>query len=484
MSVENFISRIRNITRNDAGINGDAQRIEQLSWLLFLKIYDSKEKIWELEEKDYNSVIPDKFKWRNWATGQNAITGDELLKFVNDELLKTLKEIEIYPNMPLRKMIVKETFKGVNNYMKNGTLLRQIVNIIDEINFDNPKETHMFNDIYEKLLKQLQAAGDSGEFYTPRALTDFMSEVMQPKLGQTMADFACGTGGFITSFLNSIKNQIKTTEDHKIYSNSIYGIEKKAFPYLLAMTNLFLHDIDDPNLLLGNTLERNVRDYEDDEKFDLIMMNPPFGGSELKNIQNNFPDNLKSAETADLFMSVIMYRLKSNGKAGVVLPDGFLFGSGAKTKIKRKLFNEFNVHTIIRLPKSIFSPYTSISTNVIFFDKNHPTKETWFYRLDMPEGYKNFSKTKPIKLEHFDPVKNWWNNREEIVEDGFFKSRKMSINELEEIEYNLDQCGYLEQNEELLEPMELIEEYYNRRNELNNKIDEVISEIKKILEQQ
>ncbi|MBY7705014.1 N-6 DNA methylase [Vibrio harveyi] len=260
--------------------------------------------------------------------------------------------------------------------MKNGTLLRQIVNIIDEINFDNPKETHMFNDIYEKLLKQLQAAGDSGEFYTPRALTDFMSEVMQPKLGQTMADFACGTGGFITSFLNSIKNQIKTTEDHKIYSNSIYGIEKKAFPYLLAMTNLFLHDIDDPNLLLGNTLERNVRDYEDDEKFDLIMMNPPFGGSELKNIQNNFPDNLKSAETADLFMSVIMYRLKSNGKAGVVLPDGFLFGSGAKTKIKRKLFNEFNVHTIIRLPKSIFSPYTSISTNVIFFDKNHPTKET------------------------------------------------------------------------------------------------------------
>lgn len=376
MSVENFISRIRNITRNDAGINGDAQRIEQLSWLLFLKIYDSKEKIWELEEKDYNSVIPDKFKWRNWATGQNAITGDELLKFVNDELLKTLKEIEIYPNMPLRKMIVKETFKGVNNYMKNGTLLRQIVNIIDEINFDNPKETHMFNDIYEKLLKQLQAAGDSGEFYTPRALTDFMSEVMQPKLGQTMADFACGTGGFITSFLNSIKNQIKTTEDHKIYSNSIYGIEKKAFPYLLAMTNLFLHDIDDPNLLLGNTLERNVRDYEDDEKFDLIMMNPPFGGSELKNIQNNFPDNLKSAETADLFMSVIMYRLKSNGKAGVVLPDGFLFGSGAKTKIKRKLFNEFNVHTIIRLPKSIFSPYTSISTNVIFFDKNHPTKST------------------------------------------------------------------------------------------------------------
>ncbi|WP_434337545.1 N-6 DNA methylase [Mycoplasma capricolum] len=483
MSVETFISRIRNITRQDQGINGDAQRIEQMSWLLFLKIYDSKEKIWEIEDDSYRSIIPDKLKWRNWGTSSSLITGDELLDFVNNELLKTLKEIQIKPDMPFRKQIVKSTFEDINNYMKNGILLRQVINVIDELNFDSIKEIHLFNEIYETILKEIQNAGSSGEFYTPRALTDFIAEILDPKLGQTMADLACGTGGFITSFLNKISDQKKTVEDIKTYSKSVYGIEKKGFPYLLAVINLFLHDVDDPNLLHGNSLERNVKDYSEDEKFDLIMMNPPFGGSEQTIIQNNFPKELRSAETADLFMLVIMYRLKMSGKAAVILPDGFLFGSGTQKNIKKKLFSEFNVHTIIRLPKTVFNPYTSINTNIIFFDRNGSTKSTWFYRLDMPENQKNFSKTKPMELKHLEPVKEWWNNRKEIVVSTFYKSKEFSISEIEELEYNLNQCGYLEQSEEILEPWELIEQYYKKRNELNNKIDGVISEIKKILEQ-
>ncbi|ADR24873.1 SAM-dependent DNA methyltransferase [Mycoplasma bovis] len=481
MSVDTFINRIRNITRQDPGINGDAQRIEQMSWLLFLKIYDSKDKIWEMEDDSYKSIIPDNLKWSNWGSGSNSITGDELLNFVNNELLKTLKEIKINPDMPFRKQIVKSAFEDISNYMKDGTLLRQVINVIDELNFDNIKEIHLFNDIYETILKKIQEGG-SGEFYTPRALTDFIAEILDPKLGQTMADLACGTGGFLTSFLNRVNEQKNTLEDIKKYSQSVYGIEKKGFPYLLAVINLFLHNVDDPNLLHGNSLEKNVKDYSEDEKFDLIMMNPPFGGSEQKIIQSNFPKDLRSAETADLFMLVIMHRLKMGGKAAVILPDGFLFGTGAQKNIKKKLFSEFNVHTIIRLPKTVFSPYTDINTNIIFFDNNGSTKSTWFYRLDMPENQKNFSKTKPMVSKHLDPIRQWWNNRNEIIEDTFYKSKQFSISEIEELDYNLNQCGYLEQSEEVLEPMELIKQYYDRRTELNNKIDNVISEIIKILE--
>ncbi|MFR7030691.1 class I SAM-dependent DNA methyltransferase, partial [Streptococcus pneumoniae] len=271
-----------------------------------------------------------------------------------------------------------------------------------------------------------------------------------PKLGESMADLACGTGGFLTSTLNRLSSQRKTSEDTKKYNTAVFGIEKKAFPHLLAVTNLFLHEIDDPKIVHGNTLEKNVREYTDDEKFDIIMMNPPFGGSELETIKNNFPAELRSSETADLFMAVIMYRLKENGRVGVILPDGFLFGEGVKTRLKQKLVDEFNLHTIIRLPHSVFAPYTGIHTNILFFDKTKKTEETWFYRLDMPDGYKNFSKTKPMKSEHFNPVRDWWENREEILEGKFYKSKSFTPSELAELNYNLDQCGFPKEEEEIL----------------------------------
>lgn len=484
MSITSFVKRIQDITRNDAGVNGDAQRIEQMSWLLFLKIYDSRELVWELEEDDYESIIPEDLKWRNWAhaeKGEQVLTGDDLLDFVNNRLFKELKELEITPNMPIRKSIVKSAFEDANNYMKNGVLLRQVINVIDEVDFNSPEDRHSFNDIYEKILKDIQSAGNSGEFYTPRAATDFIAEMLDPKLGETMADLACGTGGFLTSTLNHLSKQRKTSEDIQKYNQAVFGIEKKAFPHLLAVTNLFLHEIDDPKIIHGNTLEKNVREYTDDEKFDLIMMNPPFGGSELDTIKNNFPAELRSSETADLFMAVIMYRLKENGRVGVILPDGFLFGEGVKTRLKEKLVEEFNLHTIIRLPHSVFAPYTGIHTNILFFDKTKKTEQTWFYRLDMPEGYKNFSKTKPMKSEHFNPVREWWTSREEILEGNFYKAKSFTPSELADLNYNFDQCGFPKEEEEILEPLELIQNYQQERAALNQKIDAVLADILELL---
>ncbi|MGH2277066.1 N-6 DNA methylase [Streptococcus uberis] len=486
MSITSFVKRIQDITRNDAGVNGDAQRIEQMSWLLFLKIYDSRELVWELEEDDYESIIPEDLKWRNWAhaeKGEQVLTGDDLLDFVNNRLFKELKELEITPNMPIRKSIVKSAFEDANNYMKNGVLLRQVINVIDEVDFNSPEDRHSFNDIYEKILKDIQSAGNSGEFYTPRAATDFIAEMLDPKLGETMADLSCGTGGFLTSTLNHLSKQRKTSEDIQKYNQAIFGIEKKAFPHLLAVTNLFLHEIDDPKIIHGNTLEKNVREYTDDEKFDLIMMNPPFGGSELDTIKNNFPAELRSSETADLFMAVIMYRLKENGRVGVILPDGFLFGEGVKTRLKEKLVEEFNLHTIIRLPHSVFAPYTGIHTNILFFDKTKKTEQTWFYRLDMPEGYKNFSKTKPMKSEHFNPVREWWTSREEILEGNFYKAKSFTPSELADLNYNFDQCGFPKEEEEILEPLELIQNYQQERAALNQKIDAVLADILELLEE-
>ncbi|HFU4463888.1 TPA: N-6 DNA methylase [Streptococcus suis] len=486
MSITSFVKRIQDITRNDAGINGDAQRIEQMSWMLFLKIYDSRELDWELEEDEYESIIPEELKWRNWAhaeKGEQVLTGDDLLEFVNNKLFKELKELEITPNMPIRKSIVKSAFEDANNYMKNGVLLRQMINVIDEVDFNSPEDRHSFNDIYEKILKDIQSAGNSGEFYTPRAATDFIAEMLNPQLGETMADLACGTGGFLTSTLNHLSQQRKTSEDVQKYNQAVFGIEKKAFPHLLAVTNLFLHEIDDPKIIHGNTLEKNVRDYTEDEKFDIIMMNPPFGGSELETIKNNFPAELRSSETADLFMAVIMYRLKENGRVGVILPDGFLFGEGAKTRLKQKLVEEFNLHTIIRLPHSVFAPYTGIHTNILFFDKTKKTEETWFYRLDMPEGYKNFSKTKPMRNDHFNPVREWWKNRQEILEGNFYKSKSFRPDELASLNYNFDQCGFPKEEEEILEPFELIQNYQQERAVLNKKIDTVLAEILEILEE-
>lgn len=485
-NLSGFVKRLRDIMRNDAGINGDAQRIEQIAWMLFLKVYDAKEQDWEWDDEDYQSVIPLECRWQNWAHDDKsgtALTGDKLLDFVNNKLFPTLKNLPVDASTPIKKAVVQTTFADANNYMKDGVLLRQVLNVIDELDFSDYAESHAFGEIYETILKELQSAGSAGEFYTPRAVTDFMAQVIKPQIGETMADFACGTGGFIVSWLKELRKQVKTTEDEEAYSNSIYGIEKKQFPYMLCVTNLLLHGLDVPQVYHANTLLHDVLDYTESDKVDVILMNPPYGGSEKADVKNHFPADLASSETADLFISVIMYRLKRNGRAAVILPDGFLFGTdNAKVNIKKKLLREFNLHTIIRLPGSVFSPYTSITTNILFFDNTHPTEETWFYRLDMPEGYKHFSKTKPMQLEHFQPVLDWWDNRREITEDGFDKAKKFTVQQLtEELGYNLDQCGYPHEEEEILAPMDLIHRYEEQRASLNAEIDRVLEQITNLL---
>lgn len=481
-----FVKRLRDIMRNDAGINGDAQRIEQITWLLFLKVYDAKEQDWEFDDSDYKSIIPENCRWANWAVDDKsgkAMTGDTLLNFVNNTLFPTLKKLPVDKDTPIKKAIVQTTFADANNYMKDGVLLRQVINVIDELDLSDYDEIHAFGEIYENILKELQSAGSAGEFYTPRAVTDFMAKMIKPQIGEQMADFACGTGGFLTSWLKELQPQIKTTADRKAFGTSIYGIEKKQFPYMLCITNLLLHDVDTPRVYHDNSLLRKVLDYTDDDRLDVVLMNPPYGGSEKNEVKSNFPADLASSETADLFMSVIMYRLKQNGRAAVILPDGFLFGTdNAKINIKKKLLTEFNLHTVIRMPGSVFAPYTSITTNILFFDKTHPTEETWFYRIDMPEGYKHFSKTKPMKLEHFAPVIDWWNNRTETNIDGFDKAKKYTAKQLiEDFNYNLDLCGYPHEEEEILDPMDLIQRYQEERASLNAEIDRVLADITKLL---
>lgn len=484
-SLGSFVKRLRDIMRNDAGINGDAQRIEQIAWMLFLKVYDTKEDDWEFDDDAFESIIPEECRWRNWAVDNGkgtAITGDELLDFINNTLFPALKGFQVSKTTPINKAIVKTTFEDTNNYMKDGVLLRQVVNVIDELKLDDYEESHAFGDIYESILKELQSAGSAGEFYTPRAVTDFMTQMIQPKIGEIMADFACGTGGFITSWLKALEPQMKTVEDRVAFDTSVYGIEKKQFPYMLCVTNLLLHNIDTPRIYHDNSLLKDVLDYTEEDQFDVILMNPPYGGSEKTDVKNHFPSDLASGETADLFMSVIMYRLKQNGRAAVILPDGFLFGTdNAKVAIKKKLLSEFNLHTIIRMPHSVFAPYTSITTNILFFDRTQPTKETWFYRLDMPDGYKNFSKTKPMKLEHFAPAVEWWHNREEIVIDGFDKAKKYTAEELVERNYNIDLCGFPHEEEEILPPKELIQQYQEKRASLNADIDRILAQITDIL---
>lgn len=488
MALGSLVKTLQNIMRNDAGINGDAQRIEQMTWLFFLKIYDAKEEEWEFHDDSYESIIPDRLRWHSWAPDPkdgSALTGDELLDFVNNDLFKTLAGLELDQNAPLRQVVVKAAFTDANNYMKDGILLRQVVNAIDEsVDFTEYKERHAFGEIYETILKDLQSAGNAGEFYTPRAVTDFMAEMLAPKLGESVADFACGTGGFLTSALKLLAKQVNTPSDQESYSKSIYGIEKKQMPYLLCITNMLLHDIDNPQVFHDNSLEHDVRDYRHKEggQFDVVLMNPPYGGSEKASIQNNFPTALRSSETADLFLALILYRLKRGGRAAVIIPDGFLFGQdSAKVEIKRRLVEEFNLHTVVRMPQSVFAPYTSITTNILFFDNTGRGDGVWFYRMDIPEGYKHFSKTKPIRGEHFDRVREWWNNRKEIELPDGPKSKLYSIEELVNTGFNFDLCGYPHEEETILPPDELICNYRAERARLDFEIDKKLAQICEIL---
>ncbi|OOM76984.1 putative type I restriction enzymeP M protein [Clostridium puniceum] len=476
MSITNVIKGVQDIMRQDAGVDGDAQRISQLVWMIFLKVFDAKEEEWELEYDDYEPIIPEDLRWRNWAANDEGITGDELLDFVNNKLFKGLKEMELDENSDNKAFLVKSIFEDSYNYMKSGALIRQVANKLNEIDFTAGEDRHLFNDFYENILKDLQSAGNSGEFYTPRPVTKFIIEILNPQLGEKVADFACGTGGFLTCAIEHMKNQQTKVEDLKVLGESIIGVEKKPLPHLLATTNLILHDIDVPQIKHDNSLMKNVRDLKSSEFIDVIAMNPPFGGIEEDTVLTNFPSQFQTKETADLFMTLIMYRLSEKGRAGVVLPDGFLFGEGVKTKIKERLLNEFNLHTIVRMPNGVFAPYTGINTNLLFFEKGKPTEEVWFFEHPLPEGYKNYTKTKPIRSEEFELEKAWWENREESE-----NAWKVSVEDIKNRNYNLDFKNPNKVEEDLGDPFALLEKYNKAKEDVEDIQNKLIEELSKIL---
>ncbi len=406
-NVSNVVKTIQDIMRKDAGTYGDAQRLEQLGWMFFLKIFDDREKEVELLRDNYKSPLPKQLRWSTWATDEEGITGDALLDFVDNTLLPKLKSLS--GGADKIAGLIRMAFDDANNYMKNGTLMRQVVNKINGIDFNASDDRHMFGDIYEKLLKDLQSAGNAGEFYTPRAVTQFIVEQVNPRLGETILDPACGTGGFLTCTIEHLRKQAKTEADEHTIQDCFAGIEKKHLPHILCMTNLLLHGIDVPsNVRHDNTLARPLRDWGPKERVDVIVTNPPFGGMEEDGIESNFPTEFRTRETADLFLVLLMKILKPGGRAGLVLPDGTLFGEGVKTRIKEALLNECNLHTIVRLPNGVFNPYTGIRTNLLFFTKGQPTTEIWYYEHPYPPGAKSYNKGKPIRIEEFEGERAWW----------------------------------------------------------------------------
>lgn len=432
MSTTSIIRSIRNIMRKDEGVDGDAQRISQMVWMLFMKIFADKEEEWKISRKDYKSPIPEKLKWQNWAANENGLTGDELIIFINEELFPVLKTIE--PTDTDQSVIIKSVFNDTYNYMKSGNLFRQVINEINKIDFSkNNKDRHVFNDIYETILKELQSAGSSGEYYTPRAVTQFMVDMINPQIGESILDPACGTGGFLTCSLVNLSKLKDFDETSLIVQNSIRGIEKKPLPHLLCSTNLMLHGIEKPAITKGNLLSVKYDTWKTNDLVNIVLSNPPFGGQEEDGIEKNFPEEFRTKETADLFLVLIIKILKKNGRAAVVLPDGSLFGEGVKTRIKEELLTKCNLHTIIRLPNGVFNPYTSIKTNLLFFEKGKATKETWYYEMPYPEGIKNFSTTRPIDISHFENIKEWWFNR---TENDY--AWKVSFKEIKNRNFNLD----------------------------------------------
>jgi type I restriction enzyme M protein len=435
MSLSTTIKTIQDIMRKDAGVDGDAQRISQLVWMLFLKVFDDAEAERELIEDRYKSPIPERLRWRAWAADSEGITGDALLDFVNNELFKTLKELNVGGKNAALSGVVRSVFEDAYNYMKSGTLMRQVINKLNEIDFNRQSDRHEFGEVYEKVLSDLQNAGNAGEFYTPRAVTQFMVDQVDPKLGETVLDPACGTGGFLTCAIEHVrKKYVKDAEDEDTLQKSILGVEKKPLPHLLCITNMLFHGIAVPSQIRhDNTLSRPLRDYGPKDRVDVVVTNPPFGGMEEDGIEQNFPQAFRTRETADLFLVLIMHVLKPQGRAALVLPDGTLFGEGVKTRIKEKLLEECNLHTVVRLPKGVFNPYTSIKTNLLFFTKGEPTKTVWFYEHPYPPGYKSYSKTKPLRIEEFAPEKKWWAKRKENDQ-----AWKVSLKEIQERGYNLD----------------------------------------------
>lgn len=434
----------------DTGLNGDAQRIEQLGWMLFLKIFSDKDKELELLDDNYTSPIPDLFHWvkakGNWAGDDEGMTGDELLEFVDRQLFPALRNIDVSTGNR-RALIVREVFEGNNNYMKSGINIRKVLNKLNEMDFNVAKDRHAFGELYESILKGLQSAGKSGEFYTPRAITSFITEMINPKLGEKILDPACGTGGYLTCAIEHLKLQANSVEESKSIGENIIGWEYKPLPYLLATTNLILHDMEVPNIRFGDALDQPLSNFTEKHRVNAILANPPFGGIVANNNENNFPQNFRTKESADLFLILMIHLLKQGGRAGIVLPDGSLTGDGVKQRVRQKLLEDCNLHTIIRLPNSVFQPYATVATNLLFFTKGTPTKEVWYYEHKLPEGQKAYNKTKPIQAKEFDPIKTWWTDRKEsdiawkvpmqtIIDRNYDLDIKNPIKHEEKIIYN------------------------------------------------
>jgi type I restriction enzyme M protein len=445
-NLSGVLKSIRDIMRQDKGLNGDAQRIEQLGWMLFLKIFSDNDLEREMMNEKYKSPIPREFHWikekGNWAGDDEGMTGDELLAFVDEKLFPTLRNLDISIGNG-RALIVREVFMGNNNYMKSGINIRKVLNKLNELDFNIAKERHAFGELYEGILKDLQNAGKSGEYYSPRAITGFLTEMINPKLGEKILDPSCGTGGFLTSSIEHLKKQANSVEERNSIQDNVIGWEYKPLPYLLAITNLILHDIELPKISFRDSLEQPLSTYKERDRVDIILANPPFGSIVANNNEKNFPQNFRTKESADLFLVLMIHLLKDKGRAGIVLPDGSLTGEGVKQRVREKLLTECNLHTIIRLPNSVFQPYATVATNLLFFDKGKKTKEVWYYEHRLPEGQKSYSKTKLIRLEEFNPIKDWWNNR---VENDV--AWKVNIKTIVDRGYDLDSKNPSKQEEE------------------------------------
>jgi len=476
------IKSIQDVMRQDAGINGDAQRIEQMVWLLFLKVFDAQEEELELTREGYKSPIPEHLRWRNWAADAEGITGDPLLEFVNNTLFPKLKGLPADPVRNPRAWVVRSVFEDANNFMKSGQLLRQVINKLSVVDFNRQAERHQFNDLYEKILRDLQSAGNAGEFYTPRAVTQFMVDMVNPRLGEKVFDPATGTGGFLVCAIEHLRNQVQNTEQQALLQTSVAGVEKKQLPHMLCVTNLMLHGVEVPSLIAhGNTLARPLRDYTPAERVDVVLTNPPFGGIEEPGIEAGFPADVRTKETADLFLVLIKHILKAHGRAALVLPDGTLFGEGVKTRIKQQLLDECNLHTIVRLPNGVFAPYTGIKTNLLFFTKGRPTEAIWYYEHPYPPGVKNYNKTKPIRIEEFDAEKAWWGSET----DGFAarveneRAWKVDIAAIKAANYNLDQKNPHAPDAVNHDPDQLLADYARLQHEaqaLRDQLKAILSE--------
>lgn len=463
--------------RKDTGVDGDAQRISQMVWMLFMKIFADKEEEWEITIDDYESPIPEKLKWQNWAADAEGLTGDQLMEFINNDLFPALKELDV--TISPQAKIIRSVFEDTYNYMKNGTLFRQVINEINKIDFNNTQERHLFNDLYETILKELQSAGSSGEYYTPRAVTQFMVDMTNPQLGEKVLDPACGTGGFLTCSIEHVREQVNTPEERDRFQASITGIEKKPLPHLLCTTNLMLHGFDVPAVRRDNLLSKPYSDWGSSDKVDVVLSNPPFGGVEEDGTETNFPQKFRTKETADLFLALIVRLLKDGGRCAVVLPDGTLFGEGVKTRIKEELMERCNLHTIVRLPNGVFNPYTGIKTNVLFFEKGTPTKDVWYFEHPYPAGVKSYNKGKPINIKEFDLEKSWWNNRED---ETFAKHAwKVDAQTIKDRGYNLDIKNPHQENDDLATPEELLKQYHATADKVSSIQDEIIKVLNEAL---